>query len=124
MTWMYDPDRLAASLEQAGFDVNRAAARLEHGGSLEARRDRDGSSLTIAVNAGGQIRVTRTVSLGQPEVGSQQLGGVTLRSISEQTRQESATGALSAVEQLDALLSDLLARERGTPAGDGTGGPW
>lgn len=124
MSWAYDPERLATSLEQAGFDVDRSAARRDGGGSLEARRDRPGATLLIAINAGGQIRVTRTISLGTVEVGIRELGGVALRSIAEETRQETATGKVATVEQFDALLRDLLKDDRVAPGGDGTGGPW
>ena len=125
MTWSYEPERLAAILEDAGFDVDRSAMRLDRaGGSLVGRREAPGSGLIVAINAGGRVRVTRTASLGPPEVATERVGGVALRRIAQETRQETSTGTVDSAEQFASLLDAILGEDRAKPGDDGTGGPW
>ena len=105
--WNWDPAALAAILEAAGYDVDTSDAALPGGGgSLSARRDREGDARLVALDAGGRFRATLTSVVEETSWGTE-LAGIPTRITTRLERSMTLTGVLQHPEQLALMLQEL-----------------
>lgn len=114
--WRWDPERLRAELEEAGYDVDASAADLGGGGSLRARRDRGGRSFVVAIDAGGRLRGVVTV-VADETGGSTTVAGAALRLVIETRRAVMVGGTLTEGAQFGPILEALDGLAGGLPPG-------
>ena len=102
--WHWQPEHLAAELEDTGYDVDlRAGTLADGGGSLVARRDRQARSQLVAIDAGGRFRATVTIVVEESRRAAE-IGGNPVRVTTETRRIINVAGLLSTPELLPALL--------------------
>lgn len=107
MMWSYEPAALTKILEDAGFDVDESQARgVGGGGSLTARRDRNDGTTTVAIDAGGRMRVMVTRPLAAASEENRTMNGLTLRVLTERSESQTIAAQLTDPTQFAAVLHD------------------
>ena len=105
--WAWDPAVLVGILEAAGYDVDTSDAVLPGGGgSLSARRDREGDARLVALDAGGRFRATVTSVVEETSRGIE-VAGIPTRTTTRLERRMTVTGILQHQEQLAPMLLEL-----------------
>lgn len=104
--WAWDPAGSAAILEAAGYGVDTSDAVLPGGGSLSARRDREGDARLVALDAGGRFRATMTSVVEETSRGIE-VAGIPTRATTRLERRMTLTGVLQHQEQLALMLQEL-----------------
>ncbi len=116
----WEPDALAATLRDRGYDVDAADARLGGGGSIAARRERSDRAVLVVVDAGGRFKaeITAVVADRSRRVAA---AGLELRVVETEQTVTTVTTTLPDSAAVAPLL-DEIDRRVGAPGG--ILGPW
>ncbi len=118
----WEPDALAATLRQRGYDVDAAGARLgggsgsgSGGGSIAARRERSDRAVLVVVDAGGRFKaeITAVVADRARRVDA---AGLELRVVETEQTVTTVTATLPDSAAVAPLL-DEIDRRVGSPGG-------
>ena len=106
--WRYDPESIKTMLAAAGFDIELAPSRLQHGGgSVSARFVRANRTVFLTLDAGGRVRVAIQTNAGESTHTVSVPTGPTLIAVCRETHEESLTGRAQSIRDLAAIIAYL-----------------